>query len=252
VIVALVALVATVGLVAPAAGVSEDTFKCEAGHLAALNKWGARRGRCLVRCQLAWFKGHDERVCVDDADPMNAPAFDLRTLRCVDRATQSYLKQAIAACPADAYPSCGTYDTDVVSHVQGEVNVNVPRIDPTTVPLFVCDAAEVKCEKNAVKALGDLSIAFGRCLTACARAQQLGGEASRQCLPTDGTFEGVDPTTGLCLDAARAKTARDISRACPGLPGAPGCGIYPLGLDAMQALVEDFIAQDFLNPFCAP
>ena len=228
----------------------KNVFKCEDKAVAAVNKWGGARGKCLTKCQLKKVKEGptSTRVC------SNPPGLDSETATCTTTADQKYVTAAVAACPTGTFPTCGPYaGENPTTYANGQIIAQSGLVDATTVPLLICNDAAAKCEGKVVGSLAKLSAAVGKCLAKCYKALQVKGDTTLQCTPQapPNPFAPLDVTTKGCIDAAVAAATTAIGAACPTLPP---CGIYLGGPTALLGLVTDNIAGNYAtpssNPYC--
>jgi hypothetical protein len=224
-------------------------FKCEDKAAAAVNKWGAARGKCLSKCKLSSAKGTAGLSC------SNPPGLDAVTAACTTKADTKYIGTVVKSCPAGTFPTCGGYaGDDPNSYAVAQIAAQSALVDPVTVPLLMCDDALLTCESKVVATLSKLSAGLGKCLSKCYAASQVKGDATKICTPQGGAdpFGNLDTTTKTCVTTLIDKANLGIMKACP---TAPTCGLlYAGGLASLQNIVVGSLAGNYAssssNPYC--
>jgi hypothetical protein len=255
----------------PALAVDAATFKCEDKAVAAGNKWGVSRGKCLVKCGTKMIGKMDSSL-------MCTPPFDMSTQKCADAADAKYKSSVEKVCSSGmpaciAYQSCDTNTglcktgntADSCSmdstcgpatadqQVADQLAAQAPFIDVTVVPQLMCDPTLLKCEAKAIGALEKLAPAIAKCFSKCNSAAQLKGDSSRMCIPTGESFMSppLDATTAGCITSAVTKAGASVTKACPTLPS---CGLYSSGLNVLLGVVLAPVKMNYAgtgNPYCA-
>jgi hypothetical protein len=249
-------ILAVVMAAVPVGAVDEQTFACEDKSITALAKMSKGRTKCLIACELAKLKGDSMRVCADDASFATPPTLDPVTLACADRRRARYLATVVKVCPPGTYPTCGTYPPSPEDHGQRELHSIEPLIDATFVPLFLCDATQLKCEVGMLSALQKLAADLAKCFRSCAAAVGFDGDPTRHCV-TDQTapspFAGIDGVTAACVDAAMERVRAKGPRLCPTMPA---CGLWAGGIDSVLGFVASYDSTGYgvadVGPYCAP
>jgi hypothetical protein len=257
------ALVASSGL----ATIDKTVFKCESKASAAVNKFGAARGKCIVKCAAANSKDPNSRVC-PPTDP-NAPeaGIDSTTAACIDAANMKYKASVSKAC-GGTMPACGTYLDSMTmlprsssDYADAQIASQGALIDGETLPFLLCDPdpntpvnEAIKCESKTVATLAKLSGAVAKCLTKCDTKALVKGDMTVDCDPNANLdASSLDTTTGGCVTAAVSKASASINKACNPLPA---CGAYLIGVDNLLGFVVAPIGQNYenpdANPYCDP
>jgi hypothetical protein len=255
----------------PALALDAATFKCEDKAVAAGNKWGAARGKCLVKCGTKMIGKMDSSL-------MCTPPLDASTQKCADAASAKYKSTVEKVCTSGmptciAYQSCDTMTglcttgntADSCSmdstcgaatadqQVANQIKAQASFIDNVVVPQLMCDPTLLKCEGKAVGALEKLAPAIAKCFSKCNSAAQLKSDSSRQCVPTGGSFMSppLDMDTAACIQNAIVKAGASVTKACPTLPS---CGLYSGGLPTLIGVVISPVSTNYGgtgNPYCA-
>ena len=248
-------------------------LKCEFATAKAQAKFVASKGGCIAKCITGAAKG--KVASPSDCDP-NGGSGDSA---CISTAEGKTTAAQQKKCPSGSCPACygedngdpnNAHSGDCVHDSQTRTsdpnnpNSTETQVDPFFTIIF-CDShgtdpnqadqkAVLKCENSVSKNGGKLVGALGKCGSKCLAAAVKGKSTGHCSPPADGTS---DMKEVACVNAAKAKAAAGIDKACPSGTvtcdngDAIGAALYAGSGADWANVVEGRVNAQYPNTYCS-